>query len=184
MRSNQIRSIGEMRSFYRTWGTYGAREQKKYTSKQKRKAHDIEKGYKKRGVSSKEAERRAWATVNKSDRGGRKKGGGGGGKKRSKSSSRKGGRKGRPKLERLKAPGDRVRDDASTDGDQIPANGHGNSFDLAPFLSCSLGSLFAESCARLFRQMRNRSLSLCSFGRSFNVPLRSGSLFSSCHNFT
>ena len=42
---------------------------KKYTSKQKRKAHDIEKGYKKRGVGSKEAERRAWATVNKSDNG-------------------------------------------------------------------------------------------------------------------
>jgi hypothetical protein len=39
---------------------------KKYTSKQKRKASKIEKGYKKRGVSSKEAERRAWATVNKS----------------------------------------------------------------------------------------------------------------------
>jgi hypothetical protein len=67
---------------------------KKYTSKQKRKAEHIEKGYKKRGVSGKEAERRAWATVNKSDRGGRKKGGGGRGKKRSKSSSRKGGRKG------------------------------------------------------------------------------------------
>jgi hypothetical protein len=67
---------------------------KKYTSKQKRKASKIEKGYKKRGVSSKEAKRRAWATVNKSDRGGRKKGGGGRGKKRSKSSSRKGGRKG------------------------------------------------------------------------------------------
>ena len=33
---------------------------KKYTSKQKRKAHDIERGYKKRGVSSKEAERGAW----------------------------------------------------------------------------------------------------------------------------
>ena len=32
--------------------------------------------YEKRGVSSKEAERRAWATVNKSDTGGRKKGGG------------------------------------------------------------------------------------------------------------
>jgi hypothetical protein len=42
---------------------------KKYTSKQKRKAHDIEKGYKKRGVSSEEAERRARATVNRSDRG-------------------------------------------------------------------------------------------------------------------
>ena len=53
---------------------------KKYTSKQKRKEHDIEKGYKKRVVSSKEASRRAWATVNKSDRGGRKKGGGDRGK--------------------------------------------------------------------------------------------------------
>jgi hypothetical protein len=62
---------------------------KKYTSKQKRKASKIERSYKKRGVSSKEAERRAWATVNKSDRGGRKKGGGGRGKKRSKSSSHK-----------------------------------------------------------------------------------------------
>jgi hypothetical protein len=58
-----------------------------------RKAHDIEKGYKKRGVSSKEAEPRAWATVNKSDRGGRKKGGGRRRKKRSKSSSRKSGEK-------------------------------------------------------------------------------------------
>jgi hypothetical protein len=46
---------------------------KKYTSKQKRKASKIERGYKKRGVSSKEAERRAWATVNKADKGGRKK---------------------------------------------------------------------------------------------------------------
>jgi hypothetical protein len=67
---------------------------KKYTSKQRRKASKIKRGYKKRGVSSKEAERRAWATVNKSDKGGRKKGGGGGGKKRSKLSARKGGRKG------------------------------------------------------------------------------------------
>jgi hypothetical protein len=65
---------------------------KKYTSKQKRKAHDIEKGYEKRGVSSKEAERRAWATVNKSDKGGRKKGGGGRGKRRSKG-GRQGGRR-------------------------------------------------------------------------------------------
>ena len=96
LRSNQIRSVAEMRSSYRTiqGGTMARGSKKKYTSKQKRKAHDIEKGYKQRGVSSKEAERRAWATVNKSDRGGRKKGGGGRGKKRSKSSSRKGGRKG------------------------------------------------------------------------------------------
>jgi hypothetical protein len=77
-----------------TESTMARGSKKKYTSKQKRKASKIEKGYKKRGVSTKEAERRAWATVNKSDKGGRKKGGGGRGKKRSKSSSKKGGRKG------------------------------------------------------------------------------------------
>ena len=44
-----------------------------YTSKQKRKAEHIEEGYKKRGVSSKTAAARAWATVNKQDGGGKKK---------------------------------------------------------------------------------------------------------------
>jgi plasmid stabilization system protein ParE len=65
----------------------------KYTSKQKRKAEHIEEGYEKRGVRRKEAARRAWATVNKSSKGG-KKSGSGRGKKESKASSRKGGRKG------------------------------------------------------------------------------------------
>ncbi|HEY2103750.1 MAG TPA: plasmid stabilization protein [Chthoniobacterales bacterium] len=65
----------------------------KYTSKQKRKAEHIEEGYEKRGTSSKEAERRAWATVNKMDKGG-KKSGSGRGKKQNKSPSRKGGKKG------------------------------------------------------------------------------------------
>src|SRR6187431_751840 len=64
-----------------------------YTSKQKRKAEHIEEGYEKRGVSKKEAQRRAWATVNKSDKGG-KKSGSGRGKKSSKAPSRKGGKKG------------------------------------------------------------------------------------------
>ena len=64
-----------------------------YTSKQKRKAEHIEEGYEKRGVSKKEAEKRAWMTVNKQDKGG-KKSGSGRGKKSSKSSSRKGGKKG------------------------------------------------------------------------------------------
>ncbi len=64
-----------------------------YSSKQKRKASHIEKGYEKRGVGKKEAERRAWATVNKSSGGG-KKSGSGRGKKTSKASSRKGGKKG------------------------------------------------------------------------------------------
>ena len=71
----------------------------KYSSKQKRKAEHIEEGYEKGGVSRKEAARRAWATVNKSDRGG-KKSGSGRGKKSSKASSRKGGRKGGRKKKR------------------------------------------------------------------------------------
>ena len=47
-----------------------------YTSKQKRQAEHIEEGYEKRGVSTKEAERRAWATVNDRTRGGKKSGSG------------------------------------------------------------------------------------------------------------
>ena len=49
----------------------------KYTDKQERKADHIEKGYEKKGVSKKEAEHRAWATVNKQDGGGKKAGGSG-----------------------------------------------------------------------------------------------------------
>ncbi len=48
----------------------------KYTDKQKRKAEHIEDGYKKQGISKKEAESRAWATVNKEDGGGKKSGSG------------------------------------------------------------------------------------------------------------
>ena len=47
-----------------------------YTAKQKRKAQHIEEGYEKRGVSRQEAEKRAWATVNKQDGGGKKAGAG------------------------------------------------------------------------------------------------------------
>jgi plasmid stabilization system protein ParE len=64
-----------------------------YTDKQKRKAEHIEEGYEDRGVSKKEAQRRAWATVNK-ESGGGKKSGSGRGKKENRSASRKGGRKG------------------------------------------------------------------------------------------
>ena len=64
-----------------------------YTDKQKRQAEHIEKGYEKRGPSKKEAERRAWATVNKETHGG-KKSGSGRGKTEDHSPSRKGGRKG------------------------------------------------------------------------------------------
>jgi hypothetical protein len=64
-----------------------------YSNKQKRKAEHIEEGYEDRGVSKDEAERRAWATVNKESHGG-KKSGSGRGKKENKSASKKGGRKG------------------------------------------------------------------------------------------
>lgn len=64
-----------------------------YSDKQKRQAEHIEKGYEKRGTSKKEAERRAWATVNK-ETGGGKKSGSGRGKAENHSPSIKGGRLG------------------------------------------------------------------------------------------
>lgn len=66
--------------------------EKSYTDKQKRMAEHIEEGYEKKGVSKKEAESRAWATVNKVDHGG-KKSGSGRGRKPDKSPMRKGARK-------------------------------------------------------------------------------------------
>ena len=64
-----------------------------YTGKQKRQAEHIEEGYEERGVPEQEAERRAWATVNKQSGGG-KKSGSGRGKTPLKSSASKGGKKG------------------------------------------------------------------------------------------
>lgn len=51
-------------------------EKSKYTGKQERKADHIAEGYEARGVPEKEAERRAWATVNKEDGGGNRSGAG------------------------------------------------------------------------------------------------------------
>ena len=64
-----------------------------YTDKQKRQAEHIEEGYEERGVPEDEAERRAWATVNKMSGGG-KKSGSGRGKRENIEPARKGGRKG------------------------------------------------------------------------------------------
>ncbi len=64
-----------------------------YTDKQKRQAEHIEEGYEKRGVPDEEAERRAWATVNK-ETGGGKKSGSGRGQPEDHSPSRKGGKLG------------------------------------------------------------------------------------------
>ena len=68
-------------------------DKSKYTGKQKRQAEHIEEGYEKKGVSKKTAKARAWATVNKSTKGG-KKSGSGRGKTVDKSPAKKGGRKG------------------------------------------------------------------------------------------
>jgi plasmid stabilization system protein ParE len=73
-----------------------------YTNKQKRMARHIEEGYEERGVSEQEAERRAWATVNKETHGG-KKSGSGRGRKRSYAASRNGGRIGGPRGGRASA---------------------------------------------------------------------------------
>ncbi|MDQ7246663.1 plasmid stabilization protein [Dongia sedimenti] len=64
-----------------------------YTDKQKRQARHIEEGYEKRGTGKKEAESRAWATVNAMEGGG-KKSGSGRGKKVNKAPAKKGGKLG------------------------------------------------------------------------------------------
>ena len=66
----------------------------KYTAKQQRKADHIAESYQERGVADKEAERRAWATVNKEDGGG-KQSGSGRGKSENHAAAAKGGRKSR-----------------------------------------------------------------------------------------
>lgn len=62
-----------------------------YTDKQKRKAAHIAESYEERGVPEKEAEARAWATVNKESGGGNKSGSGRG-KPDTHTSSSRGGR--------------------------------------------------------------------------------------------
>jgi hypothetical protein len=66
-------------------------DKSKYTGKQGRKADHIAQSYESRGVAEPEAERRAWATVNK-ESGGGKQSGSGRGKPESHAASRKGGR--------------------------------------------------------------------------------------------
>jgi len=64
-----------------------------YTDRQKRMAEHIEEGYEQRGVGEAEAERRAWATVNKETHGGQRSGSGRG-QPEDHAPARKGGRRG------------------------------------------------------------------------------------------
>ena len=100
--------VGPRRSLERG-STMPRGDKSKYTDKQKRQAEKIEEGYEERGVGEKEAERRAWATVNAMSGGGKKPGGSGRGKKTDTSPAVKGGRRGgaaaaaRPAPERSKS---------------------------------------------------------------------------------
>jgi hypothetical protein len=69
-------------------------DKSKYTDKHERKADHIAEGYEKQGFSAKDADRRAWATVNKDDGGGKNPGGSGRGKHTDHPAARKGGEKG------------------------------------------------------------------------------------------
>jgi plasmid stabilization system protein ParE len=68
-------------------------EKTKYTNKQKRQAEHIAEGYEDRGISEREAKRRAWATVNEMTGGG-KKAGSGRGHRINLAPAKKGGKKG------------------------------------------------------------------------------------------
>ncbi len=69
-------------------------DKSRYTDKQDRKAEHIAQSYQARGVSDKEAERRAWATVNKDDGGGKQPGGSGRGKSTGHPAAHRGGEAG------------------------------------------------------------------------------------------
>jgi hypothetical protein len=67
-------------------------DKSKYTDKQERKGDHIEQSYESRGVPEKEAEHRAWATVNNDDGGGKRAGGSGRGRSTGHPAAHKGGR--------------------------------------------------------------------------------------------
>jgi hypothetical protein len=68
-------------------------DKSKYTGMQKRQAEHVEQGYEARGVPEEEAERRAWATVNKQTGGGNRSGSGRG-KPDTTASAKRGGKRG------------------------------------------------------------------------------------------
>jgi plasmid stabilization system protein ParE len=67
-------------------------DKSKYADKQRREADHIAQSYEQRGVAEPEAERRAWATVNKDDGGGEKPGGSGRGTHTGHPAAHRGGR--------------------------------------------------------------------------------------------
>lgn len=66
-------------------------DKSKYTDKQRRRADAIAASYEERGIPEREAEARAWATVNKGDGGGKHPGGSGRGRKNGQTAAKKAG---------------------------------------------------------------------------------------------
>jgi hypothetical protein len=114
---------------------------------------NIEKGYEKRGVGSKEAERRAWATVNKLDRGDRKKVEEVAEKSEVNQVPTKW-KKRWSKVEPPKAQAIELGTKPLRNVIRSLGNGQVNFILIWPVLSCSLGSLFTESRARPSRKTR------------------------------
>ena len=116
-----------------------------YTDKQKRKAEHIEEGYEDRGVSKDEAERRAWATVNK-ESGGGEKSGSGRGKPENHSASRKGGRLGGAAAAARPSPL-AISMAMAVSAGVSPKRGHNFSATAAPRIEWSPPRPFAMSCS-------------------------------------
>ncbi len=103
-------------------------DKSKYTDKQIRKAEHIADSYEERGLPEKEAERRAWATVNKDDGGGKKPGGSGRGRATGHPASHRGGEKGgkaalRARPRSARPPHGRLRPRASATPKRGPIRG-------------------------------------------------------------
>lgn len=92
----------------------------KYADKQERKAAHIAQGYVKRGTANDEAERRAWATVNKDDGGGKNPGGSGRKEPAKRTEGKKGGSDGNGTSA---SPSKSARSAAAKKGWETPKNG-------------------------------------------------------------
>ena len=113
-----------------------------YTDKQKRKAEHIEESYEGRGVSHEEAERRAWATVNRESGGGKKSGSGRGHPENHESASE-------PPLQRR-----RPRRASATSKARIPNRGREGRPPRDPFLRADGDEAMQSPCTSIVPRRR------------------------------
>lgn len=96
-------------------------DKSRYTDKQKRKAEHIAEGYEERGMPGDEAERIAWATVNKQDGGGKKSGSGRKGSSKSSGAKKTSAKKTNAKRAGSKRSGTTQKDSSSKSGARKPS---------------------------------------------------------------